>query len=133
MALAGIFFVAITQALAGSPDTGTNAVDSPCARAIAQGAVCEVANNRAIELMNARGLESGHRRVQRTDRRTDRLRRDAGPGSKSQEHRTVEGNHAGRAAVARQTFPGRVLVGPRPAGPHLRLHPQRHPKTNTNR
>jgi cell division protein FtsI/penicillin-binding protein 2 len=32
--------------------------DSPCARAIAQGAVCEAANKRAIELMNAKGLEA---------------------------------------------------------------------------
>jgi cell division protein FtsI/penicillin-binding protein 2 len=31
---------------------------SPCARALAQGAVCEAANTRAVELMNARKLEA---------------------------------------------------------------------------
>jgi|GEM_PF-7023345 len=43
--------VALTQVLAGMPEP-------ECARAIAQGAVCEPANKRAIELMNARGLEA---------------------------------------------------------------------------
>jgi cell division protein FtsI/penicillin-binding protein 2 len=52
------FFIAIAQALASTPDSASNQADSPCARAIAQGAVCEAANSRAIELMNARGLEA---------------------------------------------------------------------------
>jgi hypothetical protein len=52
------FFVAIAQSLAATPDSAVNAADSPCARAISQGAVCEAANKRAIELMNARGLEA---------------------------------------------------------------------------
>ena len=57
-ALAGAIFVAIAQAHAASPDAAANAANSPCARAIAQGAVCEGANQRAIELMDARGLEA---------------------------------------------------------------------------
>ena len=52
------FLVAIAQALAATPEPAANAADSPCARAIAQGAVCEAANKRAIELMNARGREA---------------------------------------------------------------------------
>jgi cell division protein FtsI/penicillin-binding protein 2 len=52
------FFLALTQILAASPDAGTTAADSSCARAIAHGAVCEAANKHAIELMNARNLEA---------------------------------------------------------------------------
>jgi cell division protein FtsI/penicillin-binding protein 2 len=50
------FFVAITQAQAATPVSAANEAD--CSRAIAQGAVCEAANRRAIELMDARGLEA---------------------------------------------------------------------------
>jgi len=38
-----------------SPEART---DSPCAQALAQGAVCEAANKRATELMNGRSLEA---------------------------------------------------------------------------
>jgi cell division protein FtsI/penicillin-binding protein 2 len=56
--LAAAFFLTLAQALAATPDATANAADSPCARAVAQGAVCEAANKHAIELMNARGLEA---------------------------------------------------------------------------
>ena len=51
-ALAAAFLVWIAQA----PATGVE--NSPCAREIAQGAVCDAANKRAVELMKARGLEA---------------------------------------------------------------------------
>jgi cell division protein FtsI/penicillin-binding protein 2 len=56
--LAAAIVLALAQVVAATPDATANAADSPCARAIAQGAVCETANKRAIELMNARGLEA---------------------------------------------------------------------------
>jgi cell division protein FtsI/penicillin-binding protein 2 len=55
-ALAAASLVSITELPATTPDSGL--ADLPCARAMAQGAVCEAANTRVIELMNARGLEA---------------------------------------------------------------------------
>jgi hypothetical protein len=55
-ALAAALLVSIAQIPATTADSGL--ADSPCARAMAQGAFCEAANKRAIELMNARGLEA---------------------------------------------------------------------------
>lgn len=56
-ALAAAFLFSIIQVSAATRDSALTAADSPCVRAFAQGAVCEAANTRAIELMNARGLE----------------------------------------------------------------------------
>ena len=62
-ALAAVSLVAITYVPAETPDSaatkaGSDRADSPCVRATAQGVVCESANKRAIELMNARSLEA---------------------------------------------------------------------------
>jgi cell division protein FtsI/penicillin-binding protein 2 len=62
-ALAAAFLISISQIPAATPDPALTKADSgvanpSCARAMAQGAVCEAANKRAIELMNARGLEA---------------------------------------------------------------------------
>lgn len=56
-ALAAAFLFSIIRVSAATRDSALTAADSPCVRAFAQGAVCEAANTRAIELMNARGLE----------------------------------------------------------------------------
>lgn len=61
VALVAASVVSITQILAITPDSASTKTefspgDSPCARAFAQGAVCEAVNKRATELMNARGL-----------------------------------------------------------------------------
>jgi cell division protein FtsI/penicillin-binding protein 2 len=61
VALAAASLFSITQILAITPDSASTKTesspgDSPCARALAQGAVCAAANQRATELMNARGL-----------------------------------------------------------------------------
>ena len=84
----------------------------------------EQTRSRADECAWPRG---SYRGLRCANRRADRVRGDAGAGCGSQERRrAVEGDDAGLAAVAHQTFSGRVLVGPRAAGPQFRLHPQRH-------
>jgi hypothetical protein len=51
VALVAASLVTVTQTPAATPDSG-------CARSMTQGAVCEAANKRALDLMNARGLEA---------------------------------------------------------------------------
>jgi hypothetical protein len=55
-AFSAVFLIAIVEGLAATPASSTNA--DPCEHAIAQGAVCEAANARATDLMNARKLEA---------------------------------------------------------------------------
>jgi cell division protein FtsI/penicillin-binding protein 2 len=62
VALGAAALASITQIPAATPGAVSTRVisdlaNSPCARALAQGAVCEAANKRATELMNARGLD----------------------------------------------------------------------------